>query len=140
MKTVQHSIRLPAALDTALRALADRQGKTVYAMLRRCVKTGIDGQGNPNLSSSDDRELVAEVASISTRLADVERLGLCGNQLCGHFVAERLVDLQDLQAQFAAALASLGNRRAVFGDFRGQSLQLAFLLAQALTIRETFLE
>lgn len=41
MKTVQHSIRLPAALDTALRALADRQGKTVYAMLRRCVKTGI---------------------------------------------------------------------------------------------------
>ena len=74
MKTIQHSIRLPAALDTALRALADRQGKTVYAMLRRCVKTGIDGQGNPNLSSSDDRELVAEVASISTRLADVERL------------------------------------------------------------------
>ncbi|MGB7411085.1 MAG: hypothetical protein WA910_08075 [Sphingopyxis granuli] len=74
MKTVQHSVRLPAALDTALRALADRQGKTVYAMLRRCVKTGIDGQVNPIDSSSDDRELVAEVASISTRLADVERL------------------------------------------------------------------
>lgn len=52
MKTVQHSVRLPAALDTALRALADRQGKTVYAMLRRCVKTGIDGQVNPTVSSS----------------------------------------------------------------------------------------
>ena len=74
MKTVQHSIRLPAALDTAVRALAERQGKTVYAMLRRCVKTGIDGQANPTVSSSDDRELVAEVASISTRLADVERM------------------------------------------------------------------
>ena len=74
MKTVQHSIRLPAALDAALRALAERQGKTVYAMLRRCVKTGIDGQAYPTVSSSNDRELVAEVASISTRLADVERL------------------------------------------------------------------
>ena len=74
MKTVQHSIRLPAALDTALRALADRQGKTVYAMLRRCVKAGIDGQVNSTVGSSDDRELVAEVASISTRLADVERV------------------------------------------------------------------
>ena len=74
MKTVQHSVRLPAALDTALRALADRQGKTVYAMLRRCVKTGIDGHVNPADSSSVDRELVAEVASMSTRLADVERL------------------------------------------------------------------
>lgn len=74
MKTVQHSIRLPAALDTALRALAERQGKTVYAMLRRCVKTGIDGQVNPTVGGSDDRELVAEIASMSTRLADVERL------------------------------------------------------------------
>lgn len=74
MKTVQHSVRLPAALDTALRALADRQGKTVYAMLRRCVKTGINGQANPPDSSLDDRELVAEVALMSTRLADVERL------------------------------------------------------------------
>ena len=74
MKTVQHSIRLPAAHDTALRALADRQGKTVYAMLRRCVKTGIDGHVNPTVSSSDDHELLAEVASISTRLVDVERL------------------------------------------------------------------
>jgi len=74
MKTVQHSVRLPAALDTALRALADRQGRTVYAMLRRCVKTGIDEQANPSVSNADDGELVAEVASISTRLADVERL------------------------------------------------------------------
>ena len=74
MKAVQHSIRLPAALDTALRVLADRQGKSVYAMLRRCVKTGIDGHVNPTVSSSDDHELLAEVASISTRLVDVERL------------------------------------------------------------------
>lgn len=74
MKTVQHSIRLPATLDTALRALADRQGKTVYAMLRRCVKTGIDGQVNPPVSLGADRELIAEVASISMRLADVEHL------------------------------------------------------------------
>ena len=74
MKTVQHSVRLPVVLDTALRSLADRQGKTVYAMLRRCVKTGIDGQANPSVSRADDRELIAEVALISTRLADVERL------------------------------------------------------------------
>ena len=74
MKSIQHSIRLSIALDAALRELADRQGKTVYAMLRRCVKTGIDGQANPAVSSSDNRELVAEVASNSTRLADVERI------------------------------------------------------------------
>lgn len=74
MKAVHHSIRLPAGLDKTLRKLAEQQGETVYAMLQRSVKAGVAGQTNPSVSSASDRELVAELASVSTRLADVERM------------------------------------------------------------------
>jgi predicted transcriptional regulator len=74
MKAVHLSIRLPAALDKAIRTLAEQHRITPYAMLQRSVKAGIAAQTNPPTSDSGSRELVAEVASISTRLADVERM------------------------------------------------------------------
>lgn len=74
MKPVHHSIRLPISHDKALRALAERHGISVYAMLQRSVKTGIATLANPPAPDTGNRELVAELASVSTRLVGVERM------------------------------------------------------------------
>ncbi|WP_420607569.1 hypothetical protein [Novosphingopyxis sp.] len=74
MKPVHHSVRLPVALDKALRSLAERKGISVYAMLQRSVKAGIAVQVNPPARDTDSDEIVTELASISTRIVDVERM------------------------------------------------------------------
>lgn len=74
MTLARHNIRLSAALERSLRKLAEEQGVTPYAMLQLSVKAGIAAQTNPPASNSIDRELVAELASISTCLVDVERV------------------------------------------------------------------
>ena len=74
MRPVQHSVRLPVALDKELRALAERQGMTVYAMLQRAVKAGIAAQARPPQRDTADREIVTELASVSTRMVDLERM------------------------------------------------------------------
>jgi hypothetical protein len=70
----RHNVRLTATLEKALRTLAEQQGMTPYAMLQRSVKAGIAAQLSPPVVDSGSRELVAEVASISAGLADVERM------------------------------------------------------------------
>jgi len=74
MTLARHNVRLTAALEKALRILADQQGVTPYAMLQRSVEAGLAAQLKPPVADDGSRELVAEVVSISTRLADVERL------------------------------------------------------------------
>ena len=74
MKPVQHTVRLPVSLDKALNALAQRQGVSVYAMLQRSVKAGIAAQSNPPARDTGNREIVTELASVSTRIVDVERM------------------------------------------------------------------
>lgn len=74
MKPVHHSIRLPVAHDKALRAMAERHGVSVYAMLQRSVKTGIATLANPPAPDFAPREIVTELASVSTRIVDVERM------------------------------------------------------------------
>lgn len=74
MKPVQHTVRLPVSLDKALNALAERHGISVYAMLQRSVKVGIAGQVNPPARDTGNREMLAELASVSTRMVDVERV------------------------------------------------------------------
>jgi len=74
MSPVHHSIRLPVALDKALRTLADRQGVSVYAMLQRSVKAGIAAQDNPPARDTSNKEMLAELASVSVVLVDVERM------------------------------------------------------------------
>ena len=74
MKPVQHTVRLPVSLDKALNALAERQGVSVYSMLQRSVKAGIAAQSNPPARDTGNREIVTELASVSTRMVDVERM------------------------------------------------------------------
>ena len=74
MKPVQYTVRLPADLDEVLRKLAEQQEITIYAMLQQSVKAGIAAQVGAPPAGAVDRELVAEVASISTRQNDLERM------------------------------------------------------------------
>ena len=74
MRPVQHTVRLPVPLDKALRALADRHSMSVYAVLQRSVKVGVATLANPPASDTANQELVAELASVSTRIVDVERM------------------------------------------------------------------
>jgi hypothetical protein len=74
MKPVQYTVRLPASLDNALRSLARQQDTSVYAALQLSVKAGIAALANPPAPGIDDRELVAELATLGTRIVDVERL------------------------------------------------------------------
>jgi hypothetical protein len=41
MKYVQHSVRLPLALDKALRQAAQSRQATTYALLQQCVRAGL---------------------------------------------------------------------------------------------------
>ena len=74
MRPVHHSVRLPVALDRALRTLADRHGVSAYAMLLRSVEAGIATFTNSSTPDTTNRELIAELASVSTRMVDVERM------------------------------------------------------------------
>ena len=65
MKLVRHTIRLPESLDKALRVLAERHGISVYALLPRTVQAGVAALANPPPPGTNDRELVAELASVS---------------------------------------------------------------------------
>lgn len=74
MKTTQYTVRVPAAVDKAMQKLAAQQNITPYEMLQRCVKAGVAAQTNPPTHGANDRELVAELASVSTRIVHVERM------------------------------------------------------------------
>ncbi|PTQ12668.1 hypothetical protein CLG96_00410 [Sphingomonas oleivorans] len=74
MKPVQYTVRLPVSLDKALRALAERHGISAYAVLQRSVKAGVAALANPPSPDTSNREIVAELASVSTRIVDVERM------------------------------------------------------------------
>lgn len=74
MRPVHHSVRLPIAVDKALRTLAERQKISVYAMLQRSVKAGIAAQINPPTRDTSNQEMLAELASVSNRMVDVERM------------------------------------------------------------------
>jgi hypothetical protein len=74
MKPVQYTVRLPVSLDKALRALAERHGMSTYAVLQRSVKAGVAALANPPAPDTLPREIVAELASVSTRIVDMERM------------------------------------------------------------------
>ena len=74
MRPVHHSVRLPIALDKAVRTLAERQGISVYAMLQHSVKAGIAAQTTAAAPDTTGREIVAELAFVSTRIVDIERM------------------------------------------------------------------
>ena len=74
MKLVRHTVRLPSSLDKALRALAERRGISVYAMLQRSVKTGVATLADPAARDAISGELVSELASVSNRIVDLEHM------------------------------------------------------------------
>lgn len=74
MRPVQHTVRVPIALDKALRTLAERDGTSVYAQLQRCVIAGVTTLATPAAQDTTGRDIVLELASLGTRLTAVERL------------------------------------------------------------------
>ena len=74
MKAVQYTVRLPATVDNAMQKLAEQQKVTPYEMLQHCVKAGVAALTNPPARGTNDREFIAELASVSTRLVHVEQM------------------------------------------------------------------
>jgi hypothetical protein len=74
MTLARHNVRLPVALDKALRALAKRHDVTVYAMLQRAVSSGVATLANPSATDTATHEIVTELALVSTRIVDIERM------------------------------------------------------------------
>ncbi|WP_231627554.1 hypothetical protein [Novosphingobium sp. AAP1] len=54
--------------------MAERDGTSVYALLQRSVKAGVAALASPPARDTSGREIVAELAMVSTRMVDVERL------------------------------------------------------------------
>jgi len=74
MRHVQHSVRLPIALDRALRQLAARREMTPYALLQYCVRTGLAAMTQEGVIGSVPAELAEELGQVSTQIVHVERL------------------------------------------------------------------
>lgn len=74
MSARAQTVRLTPPQQRALVAFAKQRGLSEYAMLARVVDAGlaslIHGTGN----QIDTREIVAELASVSTHIVDVERM------------------------------------------------------------------
>lgn len=74
MSARAQTVRLTPARHRALAGFAKSYGLSEYAMLARVVDAGlaalVRGAGN----QIDNREIVSELASVSTRIVDVERM------------------------------------------------------------------
>lgn len=78
MKFVQHSVRVPLALDKALRHEAQRLQVSPYALLQKCVRAGLSSlseeQMAPQFAAVIAQEIAQEIGALAARLAHVERL------------------------------------------------------------------
>lgn len=74
MSARAQTVRLTPTRHRALAGFAKSYGLSEYAMLARVVDTGlaalVPGAGN----QIDSREIVTELASVSTRMVDMERM------------------------------------------------------------------
>ena len=74
MKTVQHCVRISPAQHRMLVALAELRGETNYKMMVRAIGAGLAALSELPKASSNVDDIIGEVASISTRIVDVERM------------------------------------------------------------------
>ena len=74
MKHVQHSVRLPVALDKALRQAAQGRQTTTYALLQRCVRSGIASLSGEQTAPQLTAQIAQEIGGLSAGLTHVERL------------------------------------------------------------------
>ena len=74
MTWVKHNIRLSPAQDRTLIRFAEQRGLTRYKMLGRVVDHGLAVVENGVTAPNDIRDLANEVAAISVRFAELERI------------------------------------------------------------------
>ena len=74
MTWVKHNIRLSPAQDRTLVRFAEQRGLTRYKMLGRVVDHGLAVVENGASAPNDLRDLADEVAAISIRFAELERV------------------------------------------------------------------
>ena len=74
MKAVQHCVRISPAQHRLLVALAEQRGETSYKMMVRAIGAGLSALSEPPKATANVDEIIGEVASISTRIVDVERM------------------------------------------------------------------
>lgn len=111
MRHVQHSVRIPLALDKALRHAAQSRQVTTYALLQQCVRTGMASLSGEQAASHLTAEISQEIGASSARLAHVERLAERGLYVaCAAYVYARTAagsraDETSLTAEINAAFA-----------------------------------
>lgn len=74
MSARAQTVRLTPPQQRALVGFAKQRGLSEYAMLARVVDAGLASLIHGASSQIDAREIVAEVASVSTRIVEVERM------------------------------------------------------------------
>ena len=74
MSARAQTVRLTPARHRALMGFAKTYGLSEYAMLGRVVDAGLAALAHGAGSEIDTREIVTELASVSTRILDVERM------------------------------------------------------------------
>lgn len=74
MRPAQHTVRIPIGLDKALRVLAEREGTSVYALIQRSVRLGVTALTEAPEPDTALKDIITELASVSTRVADAERM------------------------------------------------------------------
>lgn len=71
---VKHNIRLSPAQDRSLVGYAEQRGLTRYKMLGRVVDHGLAAVESGINAPSDMRDMADEIAAISVRFAELERI------------------------------------------------------------------
>jgi hypothetical protein len=74
MSARAQTVRLTPAQHRTLAGFAKTYGLSEYAMLARVVDTGLAALVHGAGKGIDAREIIAELASVSTRIVDVERM------------------------------------------------------------------
>ena len=74
MTWVKHNIRLSPAQDRTLVRFAEQRGLTRYKMLGRVVDHGLAAVESGINAPSDMRDIADEIAAISVRFAELERI------------------------------------------------------------------
>ena len=74
MSARAQTVRLTPARHRTLVGFAKSYGLSEYAMLARVVDAGLAALSHGASNDTGNREIVAELASVSTRMVDVERM------------------------------------------------------------------
>ena len=111
MKFVQHSVRLPLALDKTLRQAAQSRQVTAYALLQQCVRAGMASLSGEQAAPQLTTEIAQEIGAIGARLVHVERLTertlfvACAAYVFARAAAGPRTDETTLTAEINAAFA-----------------------------------